>query len=615
MPFPGAGKDMPRLFSYTEVIMQSTFIRAVLLVVVLATMSYGVSARKELLQNSADAPNQSQCTNLALGKDVTVSLNSAQAGLAVDGDQGTFWNSRAFPTQSIEVDLGGVYSVAEIRLSIAQAPAGNTTHEVWVAGSSQVYTKVETLSGFTLDWQVLEVLFEPEQNIRFVKIVTTASPSWVAWREIQVCQTAPPLPPPVPPGCVNLALGKPAAASLNSTTAGQAFDDSFSTIWNATAFIPQWIEVDLGSPQTVADIRLFTEQTPNGNTLHEIWIAGSSKVYTKLETFSGYTLDSQLLYFAYEPDLVGVQWVKVMTLSSPSWVAWQEIQVCQYAVTGTPSNTPTNTATSTPTRTPTSTATNTPTNTPTTTPSNTPTNTATNTPTRTPTSTATNTPTGTPSNTPTNTATSTATYTPSATPTITSTHTQTNTPTQTGTSTSTSTTTATSTATYTPSATPTITLTPTQTNTPTGMATSTSTSTATQTATLTPTATPVRGTPGKVTGGGSIGSETGKERATFGLTVNYDNGSLVPKGNLNYIDHVTGMHLSSTALEILVIDGSYAWFTGTATLDGGQVVWFKVEVRDVNRQGATDWFKISIPALGYEASGDLTGGNITIHKQ
>ena len=563
--------------------MRSTFIQAVLLVIVLATTSYGVSARKELVQNSADTPSQSQCINLALGKDVTVSLNSAQAGLAVDGDQGTFWNSRAFPTQSIEVDLGGVYSVAEIRLSIAQAPAGNTTHEVWVAGSSEVYTKVETLSGFTLDQQVLEILFEPEQNFRFVKIVTTASPSWVAWREIQVCQTAPPPPPPVPPGCVNLALGKPAAASLNSTTAGQAFDDSFSTIWNARAFVPQWIEVDLGSPQTVADIRLFTEQTPNGNTLHEIWIAGSSKVYTKLETFSGYTRDSQLLYFAYEPDLVGVQWVKVMTLSSPSWVAWQEIQVCQYAVTVTPSNTPTNTAT--------------------------------NTPTRTPTSTATNTPTATPSNTPTNTATSTATYTPSATPTITSTHTQTNTPTQTGTSTSTSTTTATSTATNTSSATPTITLTPTQTNTPTDMATSTSTSTATQTATLTPTATPVPGAPGKVTGGGSIGSETGNERATFGLTVNYDRGSLVPKGNLNYIDHVTGMHLSSTALEMLVIDGSYAWFTGTATLESGQVVWFKVEIRDVNRQGATDWFKISIPALGYEASGDLTGGNITIHKQ
>lgn len=97
--------------------------------------------------------------------------------------------------------------------------------------------------------------------------------------------------------------------------------------------------------------------------------------------------------------------------------------------------------------------------------------------------------------------------------------------------------------------------------------------------------------------------------------MNYDKDSLVPKGNLNYIDHVTGMHLSSTALEMLVIDGSYAWFTGTATLESGQVVWFKVEIRDVNRQGATDWFKISIPALGYEASGDLTGGNITIHKQ
>jgi len=96
----------------------------------------------------------------------------------------------------------------------------------------------------------------------------------------------------------------------------------------------------------------------------------------------------------------------------------------------------------------------------------------------------------------------------------------------------------------------------------------------------------------------------------------YDRGDSIPKGNLNYVDHETGMHLTSAEFEQLVIvDSSHAWFTGTATADSGQQVWFKVEIKDVNKGSPSpDWFTITIPALNYQAGGEMIGGNMTIHK-
>lgn len=209
--------------------------------------------------------------------------------------------------------------------------------------------------------------------------------------------------------------------------------------------------------------------------------------------------------------------------------------------------------------------------------------------------TPTDTATGTPTDTATATLTNTATYTASAT------------------STSTSTNTATNTATYTP----TDTSTATQTNT----ATNTSTATATDTATNTPTATatntlqPVSNTPGKVTGGGTIGSTKNSGKATFGFEISFKQGDLTPKGKLTYQDRTFHVRLKATSFDLLVIDGNHAWFTGTGTLSNGQVVSFIVDVVVRTKHSKLAIFKIYIPALnGYAAGGAVTGGNITIHR-
>lgn len=258
--------------------------------------------------------------------------------------------------------------------------------------------------------------------------------------------------------------------------------------------------------------------------------------------------------------------------------------------------------------TPTHTATATSTNTPTSTPTNTATATLTNTPTFTPTDTSTSTPTNTLTFTPTNTPTDTPTFTPTHTATDTPTHTATNTPT--GTLTFTPTDTATDTPTATASPSPTWTMSQTLTFTP----TDTATYTPTFTPTFTPTPTPLTNTPGKVTGGGVIGSNKDGIRITFGFTIQYHEGDAQPKGNLTYQDHKSNLRLKVKEFDLLVIEGDQALLGGIGILDDGREVTFTIEITALENPDKPDTFYIHIPALdGYESGGELTGGNLTIH--
>jgi len=220
--------------------------------------------------------------------------------------------------------------------------------------------------------------------------------------------------------------------------------------------------------------------------------------------------------------------------------------------------------------------------------------------------------------TPTDTPTETQTDTPIPTDTPTATQTASDTPTATQTSTETPTATPTDTDTPTATQTPTetSTATPTDTDTPTATQMPVETPTATSTASPTDTPTPVSlsNTPGKVTGGGTIGSAQDSIKATFGFTINYSQGDSAPRGNLTYQDHTANLRLKADSFDLLVIEGNHAWFTGTGNTDDGRVVSFTVEIDALSKLGLADTFSISIPAMnGYTAASPLAGGNITIH--
>jgi hypothetical protein len=137
--------------------------------------------------------------NLALGKPIEASeaLPDQTAQMAVDGNPNTQWSAGAFPTQWIEIDLGALYTIGDIRLTVGQWPAGKTVHQVWVGASRDAMQLVYEFAGREYDFDVLDyVPITPLTNIRYVRIATTESPSWVSWREIEVLAPFPATPTP-----------------------------------------------------------------------------------------------------------------------------------------------------------------------------------------------------------------------------------------------------------------------------------------------------------------------------------------------------------------------------------------------------------------------------------
>ena len=87
----------------------------------------------------------------------------------------------------IQIDLGEASTIGLLRLVITQSPAGGTIHQVWVGSTLEDLYLLHTFEGHTADAQVLE--FEPEspvEDVRYVRVVTNQSPSWVGWQEIEV---------------------------------------------------------------------------------------------------------------------------------------------------------------------------------------------------------------------------------------------------------------------------------------------------------------------------------------------------------------------------------------------------------------------------------------------
>ncbi|HEX6139104.1 MAG TPA: discoidin domain-containing protein, partial [Candidatus Limnocylindria bacterium] len=128
--------------------------------------------------------------NLALRRSVTASsfIRQSPTSQAVDGRTDNLWNSGAYAFGWIEVDLGKVVAVSELRLITAQSPSGWTEHHVYgraTIDGEQV--EIARCGGLTSDNSALALPVDASAPaVRYVRVVTVASPSWVAWREIQV---------------------------------------------------------------------------------------------------------------------------------------------------------------------------------------------------------------------------------------------------------------------------------------------------------------------------------------------------------------------------------------------------------------------------------------------
>jgi hypothetical protein len=106
-------------------------------------------------------------------------------------------------------------------------------------------------------------------------------------------------------------------------------DGNLETTWGAGDFAPQWLEIDLEAPVSVAEVRLLTGQDPAGQTTHRILVKGegAGESFREVHKFSGATTDTQWLTVSFDEPLEGIRYVRVETSASPSWIAWREVEV------------------------------------------------------------------------------------------------------------------------------------------------------------------------------------------------------------------------------------------------------------------------------------------------
>lgn len=117
-----------------------------------------------------------------------------------------------------------------------------------------------------------------------------------------------------------------ASASLGTNPPALAFD-GLGSAWVSGADAPGWIQVAFNQPVTITRLRLVVDQSPPGETVHEIWAGRPGEALFLLHTFSQNTdFGDELIYELPEPE-AGISTLQVRTTQSPSWVAWQEIEI------------------------------------------------------------------------------------------------------------------------------------------------------------------------------------------------------------------------------------------------------------------------------------------------
>ena len=114
-----------------------------------------------------------------------------------------------------------------------------------------------------------------------------------------------------------------------------------------------------------------------------------------------------------------------------------------------------------------------------------------------------------------------------------------------------------------------------------------------------------------MTGGGYI--IVNNDHGNFGFVAGLKPGQSTVSGQLNYMDHGTGMHVKSIDIKSYSGSGNTRTFSGDAQINGVSGYTFTVTATDNGNPGAgKDMFSIQL-SNGYSASGVLAGGNIMLH--
>ncbi|MFD7731512.1 discoidin domain-containing protein [Kitasatospora phosalacinea] len=203
-------------------------------------------------------PARAAATLLSQGRPVTASSTEnagTPASAAVDGDNGTRWSSAAADPQWIQVDLGSAQALSQVVLRWETAYA--KAYQVQVSADGANWTSVYSTTTGTGGTETLNVT----GTGRYVRVYGTQRATaygYSLW-EFQVYGAAT---APSSCGASNAAQGRPATASSAEnagTPASAAVDGNAGTRWSSAFGDPQWIQVDLGSVQSLCRVQLQWE--------------------------------------------------------------------------------------------------------------------------------------------------------------------------------------------------------------------------------------------------------------------------------------------------------------------------------------------------------------------
>ena len=145
-------------------------------------------------------------------------------------------------------------------------------------------------------------------------------------------QAAPLLHPPLGENVAPLASGLayirgPEDHLIVDEEAYLAIDGDPETIWSSKQPAPQWYAINLDRTYLVDRVEMVVTQAPPGPTTHEIWLGHGSGLRTFYKRLADvHTEDGQILAVPIDPPQ-SVNEVLILTLHSPSWVAWRDFRV------------------------------------------------------------------------------------------------------------------------------------------------------------------------------------------------------------------------------------------------------------------------------------------------
>ncbi|MEB3967111.1 discoidin domain-containing protein [Streptomyces kunmingensis] len=211
-------------------------------------------------QTSAAAPAAAEAP-LSQGKTATASSTEnggTLASAAVDGDTGTRWSSAASDTQWLQVDLGQSANLSKVVLDWEAAYAKD--YKIQVSDNASTWTDLKSVTASDGGTDTLDV----SGKGRYVRMYggTRATPYGYSLWEFQVFGDSGSTPPADTCATANAAKGRPATASSTEnggTPASAAFDGDNGTRWSSAASDPQWVQVDLGSSQSICKVDLNWE--------------------------------------------------------------------------------------------------------------------------------------------------------------------------------------------------------------------------------------------------------------------------------------------------------------------------------------------------------------------